>query len=139
MQSGWCKNKMTLFENLVKLLSEYRMETPFLKEADIEFDLAKMLRANHIHIELQHPVKTKRYDIICYDDVKNTRVCIELKTKCSTSDARQFDRYLPDFPAGFIIVCWSATQPMREIFEDVERQSNTPVCLVELGKGASIA
>ena len=123
------------FSKVLKLLHDFRLDEPFALESEIEKRLAKFLTDRNILHGTQRSTKTKRYDVVCYDG-KST-ICIEIKIKAESSNLRQFDRYLPDAD-GFIVLCWMATKPVREIFRDVKAQSPIPVALIELSKKHSI-
>lgn len=126
-----------MFEKLITLLDNFEISDAFTSEADLEEKLCQYLKNNDISYTSQCSEKQNRYDVICSDGTQ--KVCIELKVKAQSSDLEQFDRYMQRFPDGFIVLCWIASVPVREIFESVQTQSPTPVRLLELSKRYSIA
>ena len=127
---------LPLFQKVQTKLNQFHLVEPFVSEADLESKITKYLRDNKFHATTQKVSDNKRYDIICTD--RTNTVCIELKTKADASNVKQFDKYHRDFPDGFIILCWYATKPLKEIFSSVQKQSPTNIALVEISNGNSM-
>lgn len=106
-------------------------------ESILEKELTEFLQKNGFTVSRQVTKKKDRYDLLCREG--NELVCIELKKHAVISDIQQFDRYLPKFKDGLIVVCWQSTTSVREIFAEVVKQSPIPLCLIELSKKYSLA
>lgn len=123
---------MKLFSNLLLAINDFAPDDPMVLENQLEEKLRSHLQNKGFSIERQVPKEKDRYDLICRSF--NETVCIELKLKTDTSDIKQFDKYLPKFKDGLIVVCWQATFALRDIFENVIEQSPIPITLIELSK-----
>lgn len=127
---------MRLFNKILNILDSIRLDEPFEYESELEERVARLLRSENIKSKTQQKSKDLRYDVICNEG--STVVCIELKVIADTSNVKQFDEYHQNFPNGFIILCWRATGPLRDIFESVKRQSPTSIALVEISQRSSM-
>ena len=112
------------------------LDEPFAYESELEERLSSHMHKNGIRTRTQRSDRNRRYDVLCMDE--NHTICIELKVRAGLSCTMQFDSYHTRFPAGFIILCWIATRPLREIFDSIKEQSPTPIDLVELSKKHSM-
>lgn len=121
---------MKLFAQLLKALGEFMPENPMMAEWILEEKMRHFLLDRGFSVESQVSKKGDRYDLICKNGMEI--VCIELKIKATISDVEQFDRYMPKFRDGFIIVCWNATDSLRDVFDNVIEQTPTPIALMEL-------
>lgn len=121
---------MKLFNELLKCIDSFVPDDPMIKEADLEATLKKFLKECGFSVTQQVAKNRDRYDLIIRS--VNEIVCIELKLKTGMSDIDQFDKYLPQFKDGFIVMCWQASMPLLDIFENVEKQSPTPVKIIQL-------
>lgn len=123
---------MSLFKKLKIIIDDFIPEEPIFTENVLEEILLKYLKNKGFAVTRQVTKKRDRYDLIVKDG-KET-VCIELKKKASIKDIKQFDRYLPKFKDGLIIICWQCTSNLKEIFNNVKRQSPFQLALIELSK-----
>lgn len=128
---------MKLFSKLVQAINEFQPDEPMVAERDLETRLREHLHRHGFAVERQVTKDKDRYDLVCrtFDEI----VCIELKLKTDTSDIKQFDKYLPKFKDGLIVVCWSASFALRNIFESVIEQSPIPTVMIELSKRYTLA
>lgn len=126
-----------LFSKLIKSINSFVPNDPIVKEDELETKLRSHLENDGFTVSRQVRKNENRYDLICREG--NSQVCIEMKLKAEISDIRQFDRYLINFKDGFIVVCWSATFSVRDIFNNVIDQSPIPVSLIELSKKYGLA
>lgn len=94
--------------------------------------MIEFLKNNEFTVTRQVTKKRDRYDLIVKNGMET--VCIELKKKATMKDIKQFDKYLPKFKDGFIILCWQCTPNLKEIFNNVRKQSPFPLALIELSK-----
>ena len=116
---------MTLFQDLIEVINEFTPEEPFVNESELELKLLIFLTEHKFSIIRQKVEKKDRYDLICKKDKEI--VCIEMKLKTSIKDVSQFDKYLPKFKDGLIVVCWQATFSISSIFAQVIKQSSIPM------------
>lgn len=121
---------MTLFASVLKALGGFQPDDPIRSESELESRTKQFLEEKGFQIESQVSKKKDRYDLIIKKDGQT--VCLELKLKADISDIEQFDRYMPKFREGFIVMCWNATDSMRDIFDNVIQQTPTPIALIEL-------
>lgn len=126
------------FDHILHHLKSLQLHEAFASEQDLQDMLVQFLKSKNISCKVQQTSQNKRYDVVCFDFHKSSTVCIELKIRAETSHVTQFDKYHKDFADGFIILCWNASTPLKEIFEDVILQSPTPVALVELSRQHSM-
>lgn len=124
--------KLTLFKKLILVIEDFIPEEPPITENILETLLTKFLKDNGFTVTRQVTKKRDRYDLIVID--RKETVCIELKKKATMNDVKQFDRYLPKFKDGLIIICWQSTSYLKEIFKNVRKQSPFPLALTELSK-----
>ena len=127
---------MTLFSKLVKSIQEFHPSEPMVTEAILEKSLKQHLESNGFTVNSQVTKRHDRYDLLCRED--NKLVCIEIKLRTDISDIKQFDKYLPKFKDGFIVVCWQSSPSLKEIFCNVIDQCPTPVTIIELSEGYSL-
>jgi len=125
-----------LFSRLKECIDTFLPDTPMVIESILENELTEFLGKNGFIITRQVTKKKDRYDLLCREG--NQLVCIELKQRADISDIEQFDKYLPKFKDGLIVVCWQVSKSVREIFADVVKQSPIPLCLIELSKKYSL-
>ena len=128
---------MKLFTKLTECINTFLPDTPMVIESILEKELRVFLEASGFTVSRQVTKKKDRYDLLCRDG--NELVCIELKKHADISDIKQFDKYLPKFKDGLIVVCWQVSGSVREIFAEVVKQSPIPLCLIELSKKYSLA
>lgn len=126
-----------LFYKLIHTIEDFYTEDPLTIEAQLERKLAKYLREKGFAVTSQVTKKRDRYDLIC--KFGNETVCLELKINAEVKDLKQFDRYLPKFRDGLIVVCWIASFTVRTLFDQVEQQSPIPVKLIEISKRYNLA
>lgn len=121
-----------LFSKLIQSINEFVPDEPFTIEKELEESLEKYLLENGFILSRQKSVKGDRYDLVCRSG--NEVVCLEIKLHADISDIKQFDKYLPKFKDGFIVVCWQSTFGVTNIFQKVIDQSPIPTTLIELAK-----
>lgn len=126
-----------LFSLLIQAVNEFKPDEPIILESQLETLVLEHLQKRGFSVERQVIEKTDRYDLICIN--YNETVCIELKLRTDISDIKQYDKYLPKFKDGFIIICWQASSSMRDIFTEVIEQSPIPITLIELSRNYSLA
>ena len=128
---------MKLFSKLVLTINDFQPDEPMVAERDLETKLREFLQRKGFTVERQVTKDKDRYDLVCrtFDE----KVCIELKLKTNTNDIKQFDKYLPKFKDGLIVVCWSSSYALRNIFENVVEQSPIPTVMIELSKRYTLA
>ena len=51
---------------------------------------------------------------------------------------KQLDKYLGYFPAGIMLVCWKASENVRNTIDKVKHDIKIPVELIELRKHQSM-
>ncbi len=122
----------SLFSKLVQSINNFVPDLPFLIEQELEKSLESYLVKNGFALSRQKSVKKDRYDLVCRSG--NEVVCLEIKLHADISDIKQFDKYLPKFKDGFIVVCWQSSFSVRNIFQEVIDQSPIPTTLIELAK-----
>ena len=123
---------MILFSNLIEHINRFLPDEPMVLESDLETKLRDFLESKGFTVSRQITKKRDRYDLLCRQG--SELVCLELKLRADISDIKQFDKYLPKFKDGLIVVCWQATISVREIFANVIKQSPIPLALIELSK-----
>lgn len=121
-----------LFSKLIQSINEFVPDEAFTIEKELEESLEKYLLENGFILSRQKSVKGDRYDLVCRSG--NEVVCLEIKLHADISDIKQFDKYLPKFKDGFIVVCWQSTFGVTNIFQKVIDQSPIPTTLIELAK-----
>ena len=126
-----------LFTSLVECISEFTPDKPLIVEYVLEEELRRFLEARGFTVSRQVTKKKDRYDLLCRSG--NQLVCLELKQRADISDVSQFDRYLPKFKDGLIVICWQASRSVRDIFSNVIEQSPIPLALIELSKKYGLA
>lgn len=121
-----------LFSKLVQSINDFVPDDPFQLEVELEKSLESHLLKDGFILSRQKSVKGDRYDLVCRSG--NEVVCLEIKLHADISDIKQFDKYLPKFKDGFIVVCWQSSFSVRHIFQQVIDQSPIPTTLIELSK-----
>ena len=121
-----------LFSKLIQSINDFVPEDPFQLETELEKSLESHLLKDGFILSRQKSVKGDRYDLVCRSG--NEVVCLEIKLHADISDIKQFDKYLPKFKDGFIVVCWQSSFSVRNIFQQVIDQSPIPTTLIELSK-----
>ena len=121
-----------LFSKLIQSINDFVPEEPFTIEKELEESLETYLLQDGFVLSRQKSVKGDRYDLVCR--LGNEVVCLEIKLHADISDIKQFDKYLPKFKDGFIVVCWQSSFSVKNIFEQVIDQSPIPTTLIELSK-----
>ncbi len=121
-----------LFSKLIQSINDFVPDEPFTIERELEESLETHLLQNGFVLSRQKSVKGDRYDLVCRSG--NEVVCLEVKLHTDISDIKQFDKYLPKFKDGFIVVCWQSSFSVRHIFQQVIDQSPIPTTLIELSK-----
>lgn len=128
---------MKLFSELVKVINEFLPDDPMRTESELEQKIMSHLHDKGFNVSSQISKRHDRYDLVCRNI--NEVVCIELKLRADISDIKQFDKYLPKFKDGIIVVCWQASFSVQDIFHNVAEQSPIPIALIELSRKYSIA
>lgn len=121
-----------LFSKLIQSINDFVPDEPFTIEKELEESLETHLLQNGFVLSRQKSVKGDRYDLVCRSG--NEVVCLEIKLQTDISDIKQFDKYLPKFKDGFIVVCWQSSFSVKNIFQQVIDQSPIPTTLIELAK-----
>ena len=121
-----------LFSKLIQSINDFVPDDPFQLEVELEKSLETHLLKDGFALSRQKSVKGDRYDLVCRSG--NEVVCLEIKLRADISDIKQFDKYLPKFKDGFIVVCWQSSFSVRNIFQQVIDQSPIPTTLIELSK-----
>ena len=121
-----------LFSKLIKSINGFVPDDPFQLEVELEKSLESYLLKDGFILSRQKSTKGDRYDLVCRSG--NEVVCLEIKLHADISDIKQFDKYLPKFKDGFIVVCWQSSFSVRNIFQQVIDQSPIPTTLIELSK-----
>lgn len=121
-----------LFSRILKDLEDFELEKPAMLESELEEQVYQFLSLKGIEITRQVSEKKDRYDLICKSGKEI--VCVELKVFTDSSDIKQFDRYYPKFPDGFIVLCWQSNFTVRDLFRMVSKQSPIPIQMIELCK-----
>jgi len=121
-----------LFSKLIQSINDFVPDEPFTVERELEESLESHLLQNGFTLSRQKSVKGDRYDLVCRSG--NEVVCLEVKLHANISDIKQFDKYLPKFKDGFIVVCWQSSFSVKNIFQQVIDQSPIPTTLIELAK-----
>jgi len=121
-----------LFSKLIQSINDFVPDDPFQLEVELEKSLESHLLKDGFILSRQKSVKGDRYDLVCRSG--NEVVCLEIKLHADISDIKQFDKYLPKFKDGFIVVCWQSSFSVRNIFQQVIDQSPIPTTLIELSK-----
>lgn len=121
-----------LFSKLIQSINDFVPDEPFTIEKELEESLETHLLQNGFVLSRQKSVKGDRYDLVCRSG--NEIVCLEIKLHADISDIKQFDKYLPKFKDGFIVVCWQSSFSVKNIFQQVIDQSPIPTTLIELAK-----
>lgn len=121
-----------LFSKLIQSINDFVPDDPFQLEVELEKSLETHLLKDGFILSRQKSAKGDRYDLVCRSG--NEVVCLEIKLHADISDIKQFDKYLPKFKDGFIVVCWQSSFSVRNIFQQVIDQSPIPTTLIELSK-----
>lgn len=128
---------MKLFSQLVQAINEFTPDEPMILESQMEKSLRKHLQKRGFLTERQVTKKADRYDLVCRN--YNETVCIELKLRTDVSNLKQYDKYLPKFKDGLIVVCWQASRTVKDVFFEVTEQSPIPVTLIEISRKYALA
>ncbi len=126
-----------LFSRIVNSINEFLPDKAIVKESELERLLRIHLEKDGFNVSRQVTNEENRHDLLCRE--RNTVVCLELKLRADVSNIKQFDRYLPKFKDGFIVVCWQASFSVTDIFKKVIDQSPIPVALIQLSEKYGLA
>lgn len=117
------------FAELLTTLKGFCVTTLPCKEAEIEEKLLRFLIHKGFRPKNQVSRKLGRCDLLVND------VAIELKFYATKQCAEQLDRYAAETSCkGLILMCWKASEPVRELFEEVKKTAKIPVALIEIRK-----
>lgn len=125
-----------LFNQLVETINNFTPDEPITLESKLENRLRLHLQKESFNVSQQVVKRRNRYDLLCRLD--NEVVCIEMKLRTTVTDLQQFDKYLPKFKDGLIVVCWQASFTVKDVFKNVKKQSPIPVELIELSQKYSL-
>lgn len=121
---------MNDFDSIVFTLKSFQMIQEPVSEKELEIELLGYLHKKQIRAIRQKINKDARNDLYLED----FKIYVELKLHADLSCTEQLDRYLSFAKDGIILVCYTASKRLREIFKKVDKQIQIPIALVELRK-----
>lgn len=125
-------NDMTdnnFFERLIFALKKFRMSKAPISEKDLETHLEKFLNDRNLDVSRQEITPQGRSDLVVSNRIR--KYCLELKKYGTVEHASQLDRYSKIYD-GLILICWSASKPLRQLFEIEQKTAKIPVALIEV-------
>lgn len=117
------------FQQLVHDIRSLRFTKATVSEKDIENQLENMLKKKNYEVIRQKSSHFGRTDLIVKFDSK--KICLELKQKAYPVVFRQLDRYSIEND-GLILVCWRASQTVRDVIAKGKKTAIIPIELIEL-------
>jgi hypothetical protein len=113
------------FENLVRILKQFKLNCAPSRESEIEFALVSFLKSRGFSVKQQICIPNGRLDVVVDNYI------IEVKLNGTKGIVEQLDKY-SGYCDGLIVVCWKASQPLKMIFAAEKKSSKIPVELVEV-------
>ncbi|MFA6258958.1 MAG: hypothetical protein WCX79_04710 [Candidatus Paceibacterota bacterium] len=119
------------FNDLVVILKQFRMSCAPSRESEIENAVESFLRSRKIKVKRQVTIRNGRLDMAV------GKYIIEVKLVGQRNIASQLDRY-STYCEGLIVICWKATEPLRQVFIAEKRTAKIPVELIEVRKACGM-
>ena len=113
------------FSDIVTELKQFRMGCTPSRESELENALVAFLKRRKIPVRRQFVIPKGRLDIMIGPYI------IEVKMTAHSNIVSQLDRYSGHCD-GLIVVCWRASQPLRNIFTKEKKTAQIPVELIEV-------
>ena len=113
-------------------MKRFQLKKQLIDERELEDVLALYLRKNEYKTIRQERMIVGRTDLVV--EIKQIKICIELKVYATLMAMEQLDRYLPKYPGGLVLMCWKASKNVEQVFKNVKAQINVPIELIQIYK-----
>lgn len=126
------------FQKLVQVIKEFQVKEEIFNESELESNLSYFLKSRGYSIKQQGILDSGVRTDICVGFNDGKKICLELKVVAGMGCMKQLDKYLGYFPAGIMLVCWKASENVRNTIDKVKHDIKIPVELIELRKHQSM-